>query len=190
MKTTTLMRAGKIVHPSDRVTSGYCVNNFVTNSGDRGVVFASEITKASKDNKGYLRTYHYDFVCNGVGIFITKLPKGYMVAVNTPSCVTMLLCSEYGIGIAACVHYAGDPRNVSELHLDDTTTDVIYMDKFEDAITSMDTEVVETLKETIDDELKIYIKRCLDMNTPPCIDKYMWDNKVNIVNDTLSQIAI
>lgn len=188
MKTTLLMRAGNIVHPSTNA-SGYCINQYVTDNGELGVVFASEVTKDSKKSS-YAKNYTYDFVCEGTGIFIHKLSNGnYMVALNTPSCVTLLLCDKYGYGLKACVYRAGDPRNVGVLNLDTSVTDVIKMDKWSDVVNELDSDIVNEIKDTINTELRTAVTNCLTQNTPPLANEKMWDMKHDICSNVLKCVS-
>ena len=190
MKLTTLMRAGAIVHPGYRNVSGYCLNPYKTDSGEMGVVFASEVTRNSKNNGGYLKAYNYDFVCKGSGIFITKLESEYyMVGINTPSCVTLMLCSRHGIGSPACIYRATDPRNIGTLNLDNSSTDVIEMERWENYVYKLPLEVAEEIKESVRDSLGNDILSCLSQDKPVFANEDMWNTKYDICKSVMQQVS-
>ena len=185
-----LGRAGTIIHPAGRESSGYCVNVFRDKEDKLYVVFATETPRGYEGKQEYTKRYHTNFACRGEGLHITQLESGYyMVGFVFATCVSLMLVCEYGFGYHACTGWASGLRREESIEgLEDT----IYMDTLEDGLAKIEDEyTVKEIKNSIKKALMEMTRKSrpggLSDNLwdwdykgykPALVDQQLWDNNI------------
>ena len=185
-----LGRAGTIIHPAGKESSGYCVNMFRDKEDKLYVVFATETLRGYEGKQEYTKRHHTNFACRGEGLHITQLESGYyMVGFVFATCVSIMLVTDYGYGIHACAGWASGLRREESIEgLEDT----IYMDTLEEGLAKIeDEDVVMEIKESIKEALMEMtsknrpggydedIRKWDYVNSiPPFVDQQLWNNNI------------